>query len=485
MGRPGDPADAAAPPQPASGSHAAPLSLPSGGMLRPGRSSRDPRLKPPPRPPAPEAQHAAQHAGAEPDEQGPSLGEEDESGNQQEGHSRVEEEEARRCSHCSCTWTSGAWCRHPATRARLCNACWQFNRSHAGQLPENDLLERRALVRHNAPRQCSECGSSDPSSGRSYAKVHWHRHPANPAQWLCMLCGPRIQRLLRSQMQLNATGQQAAPIVASGGQQHDSHAVLLAPNSTQVQQPQDAPQPCSAAALLSGPGAMGEELEAVTEDELHRNTKQSEGAQPRSSKRQRKGTPASVREQRDQRNYEHAAPIAFTAQEAHQQEQRASIHVQQQPQCQPAPQLWLAEVPTALLPAGEQLAPQPAVQQPSVYDLLMDDLHQPAAVAAGLTGNMAAEILGLSPVQAEMVRCRLMRWFAGCDCCTYSYRPSAAPNSRKSMSLSIFRWEALAIQSMQQYRRGPPEAAKPSRRCCPVTACPDLAGIQAAVAIPA
>jgi hypothetical protein len=86
MGSYGDPADAAVPPPPASGAHTAPLSPPSDAMPSPGRSSRGPRLKPPPRLPASVAQEAAHIAGAaEPDQRAALLGEDDMSGNQQQG----------------------------------------------------------------------------------------------------------------------------------------------------------------------------------------------------------------------------------------------------------------------------------------------------------------------------------------------------------------------------------------------------------------
>jgi hypothetical protein len=92
-------------------------------------------------------------------------------------------------------------------------------------------------------------------------------------------------------------------------------------------------------------------------------------------------------------------------QEAPQPEQPAGIHAQQQQQRRPAMQLMLPEVPTAL-PQAEQLAPEPPLQQPSLFDLLMDAMQQPAAAAAGLTGEMSARFLGLLPVQAEKVgRC--------------------------------------------------------------------------------
>jgi hypothetical protein len=318
------------------------------------------------------------------------------SGDQQEEHSQEEEEGARRCSHCSCTWTYGAWRRHPATRAQLCNACRQFADKHAGQLPDKGVLERRERMRHMqpckaGPRQCAECGSSDPSSGRSYAKAQWHVHPANPAQWLCMLCGARIQRLFRRQM--NAAGQQAAPIDASeqaapadasSGQQRENHAVLVAPNSAQVQQPRDVPQPCSTAVLLSDPTSTAPEVQDELESRTHGYRKRSvQGPQPRSSKQQHQEAHASVREQPDQRNNNQP-----TAPEAPQQEQPALLHALQQPQPEPA----------------SQLGPQPAVQQSSLYDLLMDAMRQPAAAAAGLTAEMAAGCLGLLPVQAEKVR---------------------------------------------------------------------------------
>jgi hypothetical protein len=67
-------------------------------------------------------------------------------------------------------------------------------------------------------------------------------------------------------------------------------------------------------------------------------------------------------------------------------------------------QLRLTEVPIAPPQAAPQLATEPAGQQHSLYDLLMDAMKQPAAAAAGLTGEMASGFLGLLPVQAEKVR---------------------------------------------------------------------------------
>jgi hypothetical protein len=86
----------------------------------------------------------------------------------------------------------------------------------------------------------------------------------------------------------------------------------------------------------------------------------------------------------------------------------------------------LPEVLTAPLQAAPPLAPELAVQQPSQRDLLMDAMQQPAAAAAGLPAEMAAGFLGLLPVQAITVRCRLLWWLAECDCCKDSYRPTAA-----------------------------------------------------------
>jgi hypothetical protein len=382
-----------------------------------GRSRRDPRLQPPSRQPALQAQQAAQPAGAaEPDEQGPALGVDDTSGNQYKGHSPEVEEEAWRCSHCSCTWTTGDWRRHHITRARLCRACWRFAYEHAGQLPDKSVLERREQLRQMppciGPRQCVECGSSDSRSRRSYAKGRWHRHPANPAQWLCSPCGDRIRYKFRRQMQLNAAGHQTSPIDARDGQQFDSQAVLLAPNSAQVQQPQDVPQPSSPATLLNGSAG--------------RRKRSGQGPQPHSSKRQRQAAPASVRAQPDQRSSQHAAPIAP---EASQQEQPARIHAPQQPQRQPALQLSLTEVPIVPSQAAPPLAPKPALQQPSHCDFFKDAMQQPAAAAAaGLTAETASGFLGLLPVQAVTVRCRLLGCHAGCECCKHSKCPIAVPN---------------------------------------------------------
>jgi hypothetical protein len=66
-------------------------------------------------------------------------------------------------------------------------------------------------------------------------------------------------------------------------------------------------------------------------------------------------------------------------------------------------QLTLTEVPTAQPQATPQVAPKPALQQPSLYDLLMDAMQQPEAAAAGLTVEVTAGFLGLLPVQAEKV----------------------------------------------------------------------------------
>jgi hypothetical protein len=251
------------PPQPAGNGHAAPLSLPSDGMPSPG-SDRDPRLKPPAlSSPALKAQHEAQHEDtAEADIQHAAPCEDDTPGNQQEGNRPEEDEEARRCSHCSCTWTSGGWYKHSATWARLCNACWQFSTKNAGQLPDKGVLERRERVRHGAQRQCAECGSADPSSGRSYDRPFWHRHPANQAQSLCMPCGRRVKSKFKRQMQLNGAERPAAQQDTSIGQQPYNKAALAAPNSAQVHQPQDVPQPSSAAALLSDPAATAKEVRA-------------------------------------------------------------------------------------------------------------------------------------------------------------------------------------------------------------------------------
>jgi hypothetical protein len=255
-------------------------------------------------------------------------------------------------------------------------------------------------------------------------------------------------------MQLNGAERPAAQQDTSIGQQPYNKAALalVALNSAQVQQPQNVPQPCSAAALLSGPAATAE-VRAEPESRTHGRGKRSrQGPQPQNSKRQRQEAPASATEQPDQRNNEHAAP---TAPEDPQQEQPARIHPQQQPQPQQASRLSLAEMPTAPLQAAPQLAPEQALQHPSLYDLLMDAMQQPAA-AAGLTAEMAVGFLGLLPVQADTVRCRLLRWLAGCDCCKDSYRSTAALYSCKLMSLSIFRWEAPAIHSTQHYRCGLP-----------------------------
>jgi hypothetical protein len=87
-------------------------------------------------------------------------------------------------------------------------------------------------------------------------------------------------------MQLNASGQQAALIDATNGQQRTSHAVMVAPNSAEVQQPQD--EPCSLAALMRGPAATAGEVRAEPESRTHGRRKRSgQGPQPHSSKRQR------------------------------------------------------------------------------------------------------------------------------------------------------------------------------------------------------
>jgi hypothetical protein len=210
--------------------------------------------------------------------------------------------------------------------------------------------------------------------------------------------------MIKRQMQLPGKDQQAATIDASNGQQRTSHALLAAPNSAQVQQPQDVPQPSSTAALLHGSASTARELQGEPEDPtLWCRKRSGQGLLPHSSKRQRQEAPASVSEQPAQRNNQHSAP---TAPDAPQRVQPASIHAGQQPQPQQASRLSLAEMPTEPPQAAEQLAPQPAVQQPSLYDLLMDVMQQPAAAAAGLTAEMAAGFLDLLPVQAGKVTCK-------------------------------------------------------------------------------
>jgi hypothetical protein len=217
-------------------------------------------------------------------------------------------------------------------------------------------------------------------------------------------------------MQLNIAGHQTSPIDARDGQQPDNQAVLVAPNSAQVQQPQDVHQPSSTTALLRGSASTARELQDEPEDPtLWCRKRSGQGRQPHSSKRQCQDAPASVSEQPAQRNNQHAAP---TAPDAPQRVQPASNHAGQQPQLQQASRLSLAEMPTEPPQAAEQLAPQPAEQQPSLYDLLMDAMQQPEASAAGLSAEMAAGFLGLLPVQADKVRRMFFVVVSGSSSCS-------------------------------------------------------------------
>ena len=49
-----------------------------------------------------------------------------------------------RCSHCGSDYSSGSWGRHKATGQRLCCACIQYARKHAGNLPSEAVLTQRA-----------------------------------------------------------------------------------------------------------------------------------------------------------------------------------------------------------------------------------------------------------------------------------------------------------------------------------------------------
>lgn len=54
---------------------------------------------------------------------------------------------AKRCSHCDSDYSPCAWARDPATRTCLCSTCRKYQRLHDGQLPPEDVLERRRAMR--------------------------------------------------------------------------------------------------------------------------------------------------------------------------------------------------------------------------------------------------------------------------------------------------------------------------------------------------